>query len=517
MVEWLASKFPTALPAHAHDGASFTAEEHGQSIHAVAQKEHGVWTARLMQPDAPFMDRAAVAGRTWTTELALAVCDQGVRVGVRVLCASLPFADAPVAYSRPRVVVELAQHSDLRDVRRVESSPWRLTSLNDVADLYVLLTDEKRSLPVYLLTEAEPDRLGRSVRRFLLDEDYLARKLHGVGVVVTLPADLNHEWTNHVGKMWSAFSGAVRTYLPGLNFDEQRPHEHPLALAHRVLSFYRDGRGGETAFSEFLVEQALAYSAAKSVDWDPCVFYADAVQRDLDHSRKESPPAAERLRGYERKIVVLKERAELSVGLAQSYLDDLETHKKLLAEANDARKKLSYYATTLRDQLAAKTGRSPDATVTFPNNYADLPDWVDRNLAGRLILHPRAHRGLKDARYKDPALVYKALLALANEYRNNRLRDADDEEPRIAWERKLGELELRCDGSISPTRAGEEGDTYFVKYPVGSQKKRFIDLHLRKGTTKDDELCLAIYFFWDDEDDVVVIGWLPSHLDNRLT
>jgi len=76
---------------------------------------------------------------------------------------------------------------------------------------------------------------------------------------------------------------------------------------------------------------------------------------------------------------------------------------------------------------------------------------------------------------------------------------------------------LECGGSISETNAGEEGDSYYVKYPLGTMKTKLLNLHLRKGTTKDDRYCLAIYFFWDDEKRRVVVGWLPSHLDNRLT
>jgi hypothetical protein len=45
----------------------------------------------------------------------------------------------------------------------------------------------------------------------------------------------------------------------------------------------------------------------------------------------------------------------------------------------------------------------------------------------------------------------------------------------------------------------------------------FLDLHLRKGSTKDDQYCLAIDFFWDDQEQQVVVGWLPGHLDNRMT
>jgi len=149
-----------------------------------------------------------------------------------------------------------------------------------------------------------------------------------------------------------------------------------------------------------------------------------------------------------------------------------------------------------------------------PDAYDGLGEWVERHLAGRLQLHPRAARGLKHARFQDVALVYRAFLALAREYRDMRLPAPEDRKPKLAWDAKLAELGVSFDGSITETGAGQQGDTYFVTYPPG---RRFLDSHLRKGKAKDDELCLAIYFFWDDEKREVVVGWLPSHLDNRMT
>ena len=84
--------------------------------------------------------------------------------------------------------------------------------------------------------------------------------------------------------------------------------------------------------------------------------------------------------------------------------------KNQLEGADEENRKLSVYIETLRSQLEAKTGLSPDAAVTFPDNYEDLPQWVEKHLAGRLMLHPRADRGLKHAAYEDVKLVYKALM-----------------------------------------------------------------------------------------------------------
>lgn len=40
---------------------------------------------------------------------------------------------------------------------------------------------------------------------------------------------------------------------------------------------------------------------------------------------------------------------------------------------------------------------------------------------------------------------------------------------------------------------------------------------MNKGTQKDPCKTLRIYYFWDDEYQIVVIGDLPMHLDNSLS
>ena len=69
-------------------------------------------------------------------------------------------------------------------------------------------------------------------------------------------------------------------------------------------------------------------------------------------------------------------------------------------------------------------------------------------------------------------------------------------------------------GSITDAAAGMQGDSYFLQY---NGKKRKLERHLTKGNSKDRRYCLRIYFFWDDQDQVVVIGDLPHHLDTSTT
>ena len=169
---------------------------------------------------------------------------------------------------------------------------------------------------------------------------------------------------------------------------------------------------------------------------------------------------------------------------------------------------------SLRYQLEAKTGKKADEEVKIPSRYEDMPDWVRDNLAGRLVLHPRVINNLKAAAYEDVELVYNSLLLLANEYRSHRMGGMTFDDFCTKAKEKHG---LDCSGSITKEKAGAFGDTYFVTYPLGTQKKAFISSHLRKGSTKDNRYCLCVYFFWDDDTRQVVVGWLPSHLQNRMT
>jgi hypothetical protein len=161
--------------------------------------------------------------------------------------------------------------------------------------------------------------------------------------------------------------------------------------------------------------------------------------------------------------------------------------------------------------LAQKIGKQVDETVPIPETYDELSEWVDTHLTGRLVLHHRALRGIKDGQYEDVRHVYRSLLLLANEYRNMRL---GHEGAKDTFDSSITRLNLRCSGSISQHRAGEQGDEYYVRYPIGSDQKRLLELHLRcNANTRDPRRCLAIYFFWDDESSQVVIGWLPGHLN----
>ena len=48
-------------------------------------------------------------------------------------------------------------------------------------------------------------------------------------------------------------------------------------------------------------------------------------------------------------------------------------------------------------------------------------------------------------------------------------------------------------------------------------RPRVLDWHLKRGESRERTRCFRLYYFWDDETQCAVVGWLPSHLDNSLT
>jgi hypothetical protein len=531
-MDWLDAKFPQTLPKQARELESFDLDHHGQQqISGVSLPEDGLWSVRLIQPDAPYMNRLAVAGRTWTTEIALRKSAQNVRMAVRVLCASAPYAIEPITLTRPRIVIDLAQKFGLRELRPLDGQPWMLSTDEDIQSLFDLLTNDKRTLPIILLTQ--PDRRQWSVKLadYLLDQTLLARRTQGMAHVVCMPMDLGFAWTQMVGKVWSAFHGAVRTYNPRVNLNENLPFSHPRVLPDRVLFWRYDDQEGEPAFASFLIDKVAEYSAVKSIDLEGCLFFADARTRRAKIARERInqqvlvQPHTDEATVLRTQIDALQSAHEEEVGALKAKIDeaqkDVEEFDDLSAQYKAEFERVSLENRSLQAQndglrlaVEKKTGKSADAAIAIPTNYDDMPEWVEVQLAGRLVFHPRALQGVKKAKYEDIGLVYKCLLLLAGEYRNMRL---GLDGAKKGWEDGLGRLELRFDKSISKERAGEQGDTYFVRYPLGANQRQFLELHLRKGTTKDDRYCLGIYFFYDEDSNQVVVGSLPSHLDTRAT
>lgn len=160
----------------------------------------------------------------------------------------------------------------------------------------------------------------------------------------------------------------------------------------------------------------------------------------------------------------------------------------------------------------------PSRKIALPDTLASVDVWAEQHCHQRIFLHPRAVRGAKESQYFDVELAYAALWLLAKEYWELRTATpARREQCQRALKNKLESLGLELAPSISDTRAGEQGDDYKIVYPFGGSSKSTLELHLKKGVDRDQRNCLRIYFFWDSERHITVIGWMTSHLGTRAS
>ena len=201
-----------------------------------------------------------------------------------------------------------------------------------------------------------------------------------------------------------------------------------------------------------------------------------------------------------------KYNADLETELDSAW-KELDRLKAQLKEERNLRRNLEDFNKTLLAKL--KSDENSFDILPEKCTYKNLAAWLKNNFANKVVLSPRAQRSLKSAAYEDVKLVYRALEMLGTEYWNMRKGLI----PKSEFDKRCNELHLEEDATITDNRAGERDDNYFLLDDKGQRKR--LDRHLKKGRGHDEKNCLRIYFYWDDDDEVVVIGNLPGHLETR--
>jgi hypothetical protein len=507
-LQWLSYRAGRPLPQGAWAGATFELEDVGaQRVGAVGIDSPKYWAARLDDAD------KNVAQRTWVTEIGIGQKDGGpLLFGTRLTCV-VRGEDAPFVRSIPGFVRSIVESGGATlDGRSIGRDPWVVKSQKDVDRLVDLLLNPSRESDVIVFALPENSTNPR-------DTAAPARDVHdstlGAAHVVILTGPASFHLSDRVGKEFSVFRQGVRTYLPGFNPSQDEPFRHPLGLPERIAVW---PEGGPLGYSKMLASYALGRSVARPDREQRLPSYASirrfAAQQALERAKDAGSSENELLR------LAMDEIAQLQKAIDdQKKQDDelLETAEAERQEAIQAAQQASARADALRRRVEAlearleEIGQEP-SEIPIPESLDDLQAWAEKYLTGIVELHNRAFQGIKRSQYQDESFLYQALLLLRN-YHVPMRRNPSDEAKR-AYEEECKRLGLEESGTISKERVGEQGETYLVKY---AGKKRLLDRHLKKGASKDQRNCFRLYFFWDDDSEQAVVGWLPSHLDTRET
>ena len=361
-----------------------------------------IWAVRIDNPD------ETVPGRTWTTEVVVGMQDQqAAKLSVRLL-ASTKETSLNIEPHTPGFVHQIADKSGLSSGGYdLTAEPWIIEKANDADDLVDMLISPARRLPAFVLTvRDDPVLQGRP----FLDAATLARAMLGIGHVVVLPPE--HTWTltNSLGKIRSVFGGAVRAYLPGFAADSD-PYGHRLVLAEHLLRedgtaqcarWMRSLAANESVRRTKLGHDVLAFAAIKNAS-------LGLRQQIL---AQDGASDSEQLAAANARIAALDKQSVEEKATQEYFSSEHEKAEDRAVAAEEQLRASTFRIRQLLDQIKM-AGASPDVGMVLPDDWSDLTNWCDTNLAGRLALGPAARRGIRAPEFEDAKQAARCLLWLA--------------------------------------------------------------------------------------------------------
>lgn len=492
---WMRERNPL-IEAGAETGGPFDVGGGGESpARAIVQDLEGtrIWAATLDDPDSQHV------GRTWVTEIVVACRNEEVHVGARLFNVTRG-NDEFFQPSLPGLVRRIVEETPcVADGRLLSSEAGRVDATEKVEDLIGLIERPGRLLPVVVMSEGRSGREGQQA-------DQLARRLAGAAHVFFVRDEMTWPLRRLLGRQLSVFGGGVRVYVGGFRADDADPFDHPLWLprtgAHSKPHVDGVQRWVLDAGSR-RGENYPRFAAVREM----------AVAHDLG-VRRRSGATEEMLPLY------VEENARLERELSEMRAE----YHEWLRGADEADAATSRRIQELQADVARLRGRYEQMRLAFAEGAAaaprerleDLTDfegWVERNVGPTVWFAPKAIRAVeKNYQFADPGLIGDAIYMIEDLFVP--MKREPGAARRDAYARRLAELGLED----TPCFVNRADIKRFPEYSVTYRsERRWCDRHLKHGGGADPRSMFRIYFCWDEDEQVVIVGHLPTHLANNMT
>lgn len=487
-----------AIPTQALDGQPFEVGGGGvQPAQSVALKFVGgrAWAASLDYAD------NNVVGRTWVTEITIAEGGGKVLFGTRLVNVTRGF-DPTFVPSLPGIIRQLltTTHAVADEVTLTESAT-RADSADEIDDIIALIDDPKRRLSVVVVADA----LGQGRA---LPATALARRLAGAAHVFSLSTGGAWELTRRFGKKLSVFDGAARLYRPGFQSALSDPFEHPLWMARPGIE--------EDTREDSIVARVLsgAVNTGRRDDYPRFNLVRQAASADAIAAVRQTSSDAELSRIFEAENQRLDSELKSLRAEFDQWLDDADHERSESARIIDELKTdVSNYRAQV-ESLRAALATGQRGTNRQPLlEYETFEDWAARNVSSNVWFAPKAIREIeKNGQFDSPGLIGDAINMMDDLYVP--MRRNPGTEAAAAFAERLEELSCEdqaCFKEKNNTKA-------FPEYSVTYRGEKFLcERHIKHGGGTDPRRYFRIYYHWHDEDRIILVGHLPSHLDNKLT
>lgn len=486
VLKWAEKRSGGRLPPEAWKGASFEFLSGGRNSSCVSlvSANSDIWAIRADDPD------KTVPGRIWTTEVVVGLIPgQTPKFSTRLLVSTAEL-DLQIEPHTPGFIQQVVETCRLvNGNQELSVLPSIYQSEADADDLVEHLIAPTRQLPTFVVTLAGEEHTSHPT----LDTTNLSRALLGIAHVAIVGSKAAWRLTERLGKLRSTFGGAARVYLPGFT-EVADPFSHRLVIANQIETpegaarcalWIRQLAAQESVLRTKLGRDVLSFATIRNASLE---LRQQVLRNEHASTDDQFAAAMERIAALEKQIASQSSDQDY-------YVDEYEKERNRAEIAEAQAQKSAYRVQQLTDRLKSN-GEDPDQEIGLPLSWSDLADWCDRNLAGRLVLAPNAHRGSRSPVFQDVETAAKSLQWLATVCRDQRINGGGG---------SINNLSI-IDG-IQNAACG--ADTYDFDW---NGRKFSADWHIKNGgNTRDPSRCLRIYYCFDHQTQQIIVSDMPAH------
>lgn len=525
------------------DIKSFRINE-GYIVDVVYIKERGLWSFHLIEPDLGAepgneeQKRKPSPGRVFETNIAFKINNSQLECGFKTICSEPIGTTAACEVYRLAVVKAIARnkHLGLKQVIPIIEEPHLINSPGKIKQMKEYIKNRDRQIPFVIIAEHlneiniskfnnEFFNLGDNKSNFLptsslkLDTNItlpfeiedLVKKRMSYAQFAVLSHKYIDTYNKNVGCDYSISDGGLRII-------------HPIKFGLKSELFtYKDIISNQYKFCSFLEDKLQEYPKKKKIKYGNVKFLNEARIEEQQQIINMSNSKEEIIKASDIKLDIIKqdyinknnmlnqeiESKDCKIMRLQEQIKEFNSNnEKWQAKIDEIQQENSIENQKLRSQLSRK-----NQMLERPTKPENVPEWVDKHFSDKLILHQKAKDLICDilSCEIDMNILCDALEFLAQEYRDETLDLINrDDRNNICAQKYNRPFDVAPSGGKSIENYPLE---YKVKYAKGFNDKLVetpLDMHLRVGN--DSENLLRIYFFFDSEKKLIVVGSLPKHL-----
>ena len=356
----------------------------------------------------------------------------------------------------------------------------------DARRLIDIIWHKDRNLPLIVVSD---DNEGPITPDF---DERLAYDLSGLALVAHIDSAVAWAITNERGADWSCFNGAVRVYWPGLTAGSHALR-HPLWTKYSLLRSSEDAHDAAHGIRGQLRRRILGLSAF-AVNEPPLIGkirtnYQDREARKRREQLKEAADWVELADGIEADNIALGD--ELAEKNAE--IDDLKR------QLSNLQKGLQW-----RDDTGAAEVE-PEQEIQ-PRTVQEAVDRTRQECASTLFFGADVDEGIStlssDAGPPEKILLYlRTLGEMGNAHAQSSLGVAQ-----IQW---LNDRNVHASGESETIRNSSAERS--KRQWRGREKPQYFENHLKPSDAVSPDKCVRIYFDYEQETKMVIVGWIGRH------